>query len=426
MKRPVESVEPAWRRWMADHRIELGLFAVTFIAYAISSGDFLARQSQAPHFVYLADAFLHGQLHTTAAPPNLNDWVRIGDRWYVSFPPFPAVLMMPLVAFAGLQLNDVLFTIVIGALNVPLLYSLLRRIAEAGEEGEGPGRPRLEHATLALLYGFGTLAWYCSIRGEVWFTAETVGVTLTLLYLHASIGARHPVLAGLFIACAAVTRTPLAFAAIFFPFEAVFLKRQVSFANLQVTLRQPAERREALRKLLLFALPIAAIAAPIAYMNWLRFGSLTEFGHSHLYANRVNAQIQKYGLFHYQFLERNLHAAFTRLPLIQFNPLRIGYDPEGMSLLVTTPLYFFLLWPEQRPRLHRSLWLTTAVVAVPGFFYQNSGWLQFGFRFSLDYTPYLMVLLSLGRRRFTRSFWLLAAASVLVNAWGAAAFGRPR
>ena len=96
-----------------------------------------------------------------------------------------------------------------------------------------------------------------------------------------------------------------------------------------------------------------------------------------------------------------------------------------MSLLVTTPLFAFLLWPRQRPRLHRVLWIVTALVAVPGFFYQNSGWLQFGFRFSLDYTPYLIVLLSLGRRQFTRPFWALAVAGVVVNAWGAAVFNRP-
>ena len=158
--------------------------------------------------------------------------------------------------------------------------------------------------------------------------------------------------------------------------------------------------------------------------NYARFGSFSEFGHSHLYANRVNQQIQKYGLFHYAFLERNLHAAFTRLPEIQFHPLRIGFNGEGMSLFVTTPLFFYLLWPKEKPRLHRSLWLTVALVAIPGFFYQNSGWFQFGFRFSLDYTPYLILLLALGGHRFTRLFWLAALAGVAVNAWGAAVFNR--
>src|SRR2546421_13057050 len=107
-------------------------------------------------------------------------------------------------------------------------------------------------------------------------------------------------------------------------------------------------------------------------MNHPRSGSFGEFGHSHLYNNRVNAQIRRYGLFHYAFLERNLHDAFTRLPEIQFHPLRIGFNGEGMSLFVTTPLLLYLLWPKEKQRLHRALWLTDAVESVSGFFYQTS------------------------------------------------------
>ena len=401
-----------WRDSAARYRVDLILFAVSLVAYAISSGSMLAHQSLAPHFVYQADAFLHGQLAIRGRPPNLNDWVLQDGRWYVSFPPFPAVLMMPFVALWGLDFNDVWFTIVFAAFNVALLYRLLRRLQDP--------RPEWEHAALALLFGFGTLAWSCGIRGEVWFTAETVGVTLTLLFLHAAVRAQRPVLAGLAVACAAITRTPLAFSAIFFVFEALCPEGPVRPG----CLRDPARWRAAAPKLLRYVAAIVAVAIPMAYANYVRFGSFSEFGHSHLFANRVNQQIQQYGLFHYAFLERNLHAAFTRLPEIQLHPLRIAFNGEGMSLFVTTPLFFYLLWPLDKPRLHRALWLTTAVVAVPGFFYQNSGWFQFGFRFSLDYTPYLFVLLALGGRKLTRVFWLAALAGVAVNAWGAAAFNR--
>ena len=387
----------AWRLWTQRNRVELILFGVALAAYLLSSAGMLAHQSLAPHFVYQADAFLHGRLSLASQPPNLNDWVFEGGRWYVSFPPFPAVLMMPLVAAFGLAFNDVAFTIVFAALNVALFYRLERAV-----DGE---RPEWDHALHALLFGFGTLAWTCAIRGEVWFTAETVGVTLTLLYLLAAQEAKHPLAAGLAVGCAAITRTPLAFSFVFFVFEAW-------------------RKDDRWRRLSLFAAAVVVVGLPMAAMNHARFGSFTEFGHSHLYANRVNQQIQEFGLFHYQFLERNLHAAFTRLPQISFHPFKLGFDGDGMSLLVTTPLFLYLLWPRDRPRLHRPLWITTAVVAVPGFFYQNSGWFQFGFRFSLDYTPYLVLLLALGHRPRTRAWWTAALASVAVNAWGAAVFNR--
>src|SRR3954454_10754054 len=192
----------------------------------------LGHQSQAPHFVYQADAFLRGQLHLTARPPNLNDWVFEHGRWYVSFPPFPAVLLMPFVALEGLAFDDVAFTIPFAALNVALLYRLMRRI----QETEGGTRSEWDHAVLALLFGFGTLAWSCSIRGEVWFTAEVVGVTFTLLYLHAALRAQHPVLAGGALACGTLCRTPIAFAAVFFLLEAVLDGGRLDRANLRAAL----------------------------------------------------------------------------------------------------------------------------------------------------------------------------------------------
>src|SRR5437588_6312330 len=250
----------AWREQVARYRVDLILFVVSLVAYAISSGSMLAHQSLAPHFVYQADAFLHGQLALRGRPPNLNDWVFQDGRWYVSFPPFPAVLMMPFVALWGLELNDVWFTVIVAALNVALLYRLLRRVQES--------RPEWEHAAFALIFGFGTLAWSCGIRGEVWFTAETVGVTLTLLYLHAALQAKHPWLAGLAVACAAITRTPLAFAAVFFVFEALG--------------PDPKRWRAALPRLIPYLAAIAAVAIPMPWANYVRFGSFSEFGHSHL------------------------------------------------------------------------------------------------------------------------------------------------
>ena len=57
--------------------------------------------------------------------------------------------------------------------------------------------------------------------------------------------------------------------------------------------------------------------------------------------------------------------------------------------------------------------------------YQNTGWEQFGFRFVLDFLPYLIVLLALARWPLSRWFKGAVVVGILVNAFGAVTFQRP-
>ncbi len=404
---------PGARSWLRAHALEMALLAGSLAVLAAFSGPRLLRQSHAPHFVYQADAWLHGQLHLRASPPDENDWARVGDRWYVSFPPGPALLMLPGVALWGYQFDDVSFTVAFAALNVLLLFLVLERLRRSGDSRRGRG----ENAALALLFAFGTVAFSCSIRGEVWFTAEVLGVTATCLYLLAAHRAAHPLAAGAAFGFASITRAPLLFAGLYFLLEVA-----ADGGPLGTRWREAATWRDPARwrKLALFALGAAPLLGLAAVLNQARFGSPLDFGHAHFWNNRVNADIQRYGLFSLHYLPKQLAAAFARLPRLEGG--RLAYDPDGMSLLVTTPLLVFLAWPRQRPRLHAILWLTVAVTALPGFLYQNTGYVQFGYRFSLDYTPYLVLLLAIGGRPMRGWFWAAGLAGVAVNTWGALAF----
>src|SRR6185436_9785862 len=77
-----------------------------------------------------------------------------------------------------------------------------------------------------------------------------------------------------------------------------------------------------------------------------------------------------------------------------------------------------------RPPIHRALWITVALVAIPTFFYQNSGWVQFGYRFCLDYLPFLILLLAVGGRRLGAAARALIIAGIAINLFGAVTFDR--
>jgi hypothetical protein len=434
------------RIWLSAYRVEVVLFLVSYAVLASFSSERFLRQSAAPHFIYQAQSWLEGRLDVDPEVlPNLEDWacvrqvdgkkvrcegpLRPGDTWYVSFPSFPAVVMLPFVALHGYQFNDTSFGVFTGALAVALFYALLRFLAKEGETE----KDRNENIALALILAFGTLFFYCAIRGEVWFSAEVMGVALTCLYARNAVRAHRPVLAGLFFSMATLTRTPLVFAGLFFVLEAL-----CPGPNRREQLQALASHwKPAARKLGLFAAGAAPLAVLAAAYNLYRFGSLGEFGHAFLYNNRVNADIDRYGLFSFvhfvhptrnfevifPYLPRNFEAAFLKLPKVSLDPLQLGYDPHGMSLLLTLPLLVFLFIPKKTPRLHLPLWLTVAVCALPGLFYQNTGYMQFGFRFSLDYTPYLLLLFAIGGWPLRhRAVMAAVALGVLVNFWGAVAF----
>ena len=61
------------------------------------------------YFNYLADSFLHGQLHLRLLPSSLHDLSFFDGRYYLYWPPMPAVVLMPFVAIFGVNFSDIFF-----------------------------------------------------------------------------------------------------------------------------------------------------------------------------------------------------------------------------------------------------------------------------------------------------------------------------
>jgi hypothetical protein len=184
-----------------------------------------------------------------------------------------------------------------------------------------------------------------------------------------------------------------------------------------------ARLRFLVRPLAMFAAPVVAFAVAGMIYNHVRFGSATEFGHTYLDVRQA-PQIEQWGLMSYHYLSRNLTVALALLPELPGRDPWIQIGGHGLALWFTTPLLVYVLWPRQKPAIHRALWITTAFVAVPVLLYQNSGWVQFGYRFSLDYMVFLVMLLAVGGRPLTRLARGLVIAGIAINLFGAWSFDR--
>jgi len=330
-------------------------------------------------------------------------------KHFVSFPPFPAVAMMPLYLLFGYDTNDVLFTVINAALNAVLLFMMLELLRTRGLST----RPTRENLLLAVLFTFGTVNLFSSIRGEVWFTALILGITLHILYVMMAIGARRPLLAGLMLALGMATRTPIAFACVFFALEMFREGDRMRWPGWGTVLKKGA----------LFSAPVLAVGFALMAYNHARFDNAFEFGHTYL-ANGTRASIRDHGLFSFWFFKNNLAAALTNPPVIDgFRPF-IHITRHGLGLFWCTPALLFVLWPKKWSAFARNVAVTAVIVAIPSLFYQNTGWAQFGYRFALDYMPYLFVLLAVCARPFNRLFQAAVIVSLLFGILGAVTFDR--
>jgi hypothetical protein len=425
-------------------KIGLAIYAIFLLGYAAASGNRLLHHSSDIHFSYQADMWLHGHLDLGHPPPNANDWAEveylhlkdgrtvagtflrsnpyhfrelgghverittdeIANRWkkyYVSFPPFPSVIFLPFVAALGLAVNDVLLTIVLAALAPMLLFFVLRRLAARGDST----RTEEEDLWLVAMFGFGTVYFYSSVIGQVWYTAHIVATVLTGLFVLCSLDARRPFLAGLCLGAIFLTRPHIAAWGLFFLYEAW----------------RRYDRKIPLRTLAAFAVPAGLLVIAGFAFNYARFRSFGEFGHFYLNV-RWTDRIQRYGLTNFAFLSRNLAVALTLTPKLLGKPPYLQMGWHGMSLIITTPAYLLLLWPRVKTQLHTVLWCVVAPIALAGLLYQNDGWVQFGYRFSNDFSFALIMLLAIGGRPLTRTFKGLILAGVVVNTFGAITFGR--
>lgn len=349
------------------------------------------------------------------------------ETWYVSFPPTPALVMLPAVALWGPEgTPDVLLTCLLAALIPAVFLRLFDR--ERGEQ--------LEHLFAAGAWALGSPALLLGSHGEVWFTAQIVSALCLALYVSMAWRCHRPMLAGLALGLAVGARPHVAVAVVFFALE-WWREGQ----------RQDQSLRERALVALRFAAPIVVIGSALMAMNWARFADPFEFGHRFLDI-RWQRRMQEIGMFAPDYLGRNLRCAFTLMPTWAHGP---GALPEllggpksdlaawvprvsihGSSILLGAPwvlLTAFALRPsaevEERSAPQRwGLLLAAAAVAVPSLLYQNSGQLQFSYRFAVDWLPFVLPALVVAGGAGSsktpwgaRVRWLFLALVLAAAAW---------
>ncbi|HEX6609046.1 MAG TPA: hypothetical protein VF276_19250 [Chloroflexia bacterium] len=387
---------------------KLGFFAIA----ALMALFLLLRPVYYPyppdHYVYLAHHLALGDLTVDNLPLDYGDYVNWNGHKYLPLGPLPGIVLIPFLPLldAGLQLAWIghLFTL----LSIWLLYRVLRRLQVPGE-----------HRKWAILLSFGGTVYYSgALMGTAWYFAHIVAITCLLVAISAALGGRRTWLVGLFLGLAAMTRLTMLFA---LPFFLWILWRGTGRAGVGVP---PSSRFAALTLLSL------GLAGPLVLLfgyNYARFGNPLESGYGlAVMGGPVLGEALAYGLFSPVHIPKNLFMLLLQGPLpypsADAPVLKFPYiqpTPWGMGIFFTSPAFVCIFKARRSDPLVQACWLGVIFVMAPIITYYGIGWVQFGFRYALDFTLFLLLLTVCGWRgslsNLVRGLVLL---SVLINLLG--------
>jgi hypothetical protein len=441
------------------------------LLYVVSN---LERHNFYDHFVWQADAFLHGRFAIPYPVPG-NDYFQ--DVYPIStteallpFPPLPALVLLPFVALFGFDTDQELLAAVLSGLGVGLAFWALGKLPIG-----------LGVRTLAtVFFAAGTVFWWTASVGTTWYFAHVVAVDLTLLAVGWALGADRdaaldetwddePDAGG-------VTSSPARRGRIQEFLDATlpldgrqlligFVFGLAATARLPVILGAPFfmlvgaggtwQRRS-------FS---AGLGAVIPVLGLLTYNVATTGSLFHpAYEWQYQREAQGYTALGYhpdwsiedvRYIPQNLGIMFGSLPDVLPDARTYALGPDflpdepvcvepgstrglfdldcplalprdiGTSLLVSSPAYLLLLWPLRRwgrSRLVTGGVAAVVLIALLNLAHFSQGWVQWGYRFSNDLIPFALPLIALGAvapdGRIRVVAYLLVALSVLINVWG--------
>lgn len=374
----------------------LFIYLLTLSVYIFFAGrlNFSFPVSIYNYFSYLTEAFLHGSLAFISHPPYLHDLTTVNNNIYMYWGPAPTLVILPFIIFFGRGISDALYTSIIAATNPLIMYFILQQVQKL----KIVNIPNYKKAILCIFFAFGTVHFYLSITGAVWFTSQVISVFYLLVGILCITKFSHSkslitlITSLIFFALAVNGRTTLVFyAPLFLSFLILpYLKGKARFKSFLISLT-------------VFALMGAILFIFNSFYNYLRFGSILDNGYPKMHtAAHFAEDLQEYGNFNPAYISKNFYHMFINFPTSSRNFPFFAFDTEGNSLLFTSPLFLMLIliarkkyWKTVTLKLvNLSSLICSFILLIFLLLFFGTGWVQFGYRYILDIIPILILLLA--------------------------------
>lgn len=375
----------------------LAIFAVSFAVYFFTTED---HPTPFNNFVRLADAILHGRLYLTRDVSWL-ELVRMDGKYYIVPPPLPAFLILPVVAVWGLSTNQTLISIFFGSLNVSLAFLAARALSGS----------RSVQLWTAAMFGFGTIHWWVATAGGVWTFSHTVSATLLFAAILLTLYKYRSFYAGAALGASYWTRLPTILS---LPFFLVMYADEWYVRGGSPGIYKGFN----LRPLIWLGAGAGIFILLNAGYNMLRFNTPFDISY-YLIPGILDEPWYQKGIFDITYIPRNLKVIFGGFPLFLDESPYVTPSWNGMAIWITTPAFVYALFAGIRNKLAIGCWLTILLVAAANFCHGTWGFSQFGYRFAMDFYPFLFLLTVRGIGNNIR--WhhkVLISIGIIVNLWG--------
>ncbi len=322
----------------------------------------------------LATRFTEGKISMSVYRIPERDISNYYGNYYVYFGPLASIMLIPLVLLFGEQTPQV----VIGVFSMIMSFAAVYLLALKFKFSQ------IDSLWISVFFVFSTVMFSSSVINVTAYQVEALGVPFVLLALCAYFYKRNAFFIGLFIAVALLTRITLVGVVAFFFFE-IFYKRF------------------SVRQFVILLIPVILALGLLGAYNERRFRSVFESGY---YYNITKASDNltlnyAYGEVSPIHISANLYSFLVMAPqpvlkehgkefTLKFPYLKA--NPWGIAIWFTSPLFLLFIFNFKKNKYFVSAGFTAFILSLPVFLWYSIGYAQFGYRYALDFLPFLLLI----------------------------------
>ena len=394
--------------------VPLFLFISVFVLYfGIATGFSFQSKWYLDYFNPLGQSIRQGRLDIVN-PAVTYDLVQYCGKWYAPWGILPALFLIPVQMLKGRFVPPLYLTLFFASADVVIFYFLLQRTKR--EFLLKLSEPFLW--LVLILFAFGTTHLYVGTLGSVWHGDQMVSNFFGTLGIY-SIFKKKRTLWSYFFSALCFGTALMGRATIVLLVSIPVLLYSWDFL-LPATISWSQRVRAIRNGIVIFGIPLGIFTGLFFLYNWLRFGNSLEYGYRYITeAPNLASLRERYGIMSLSHVATNIRYMFFELPGFYWsNGLRLNFDLKGNSIFFLTPPFLAIFFAKL-DRYVLSLWIAAIITMIPSLLIYSTGWMQFGYRYSLDVTAVLVLLSLFGMKGKLNVLYVIGVAfSVVVYQMG--------